>query len=172
MTGRRQHSAETFCPVRGCNPSVKPLNPLGLTAPLTQGSRELHSVSAAHAYTTPHSAAARYLSFSLFAPQAAQKSSSLLRGSRGRSRAVRRIYFSGSREPRSVYPQQCGQGSSQSFVAAKRRQMPAPLTLRGAQWLPQIPPQREPPTLPRRKFAAEQEKKPFPVGKGFCVRGN
>ena len=39
----------------------------------------------------------------------------------------------GSRELRSVYPQQGGQGSSQSFAAAKRRQMTAPLASKGSQ---------------------------------------
>ena len=50
----------------------------------------------------------------------------------------------GEPRPRSVYPQQCGQGSSQSFVAAKRRQMPAPLTSKGSQVGATAPPRREP----------------------------
>ena len=76
-----------------------------------------------------------------------RKASSLLRGrqgrpapcaavslgrSRGRSRAVHRFGL------HPIYPPQCGHRSSQSFAAAKRWQMTAPLTLRGAEWVPQI----------------------------------
>ena len=99
---RTQRSPRWKPRCRRCNWSrIQPLShaykSYGRASSPYTGEPRARSGSAAHAYTSAHRAAARYLSLSLFAPQAAQKSSSLLRGSRGRSRAVHRFSRGGKR---------------------------------------------------------------------------
>ena len=102
-----------------------------------QGSREPHPVAFVHVYIYCFSAASRYLSLSLTVLILIRSASSLLRGSRGRSRAVLGFIHSasltqGSREC-AQYTHGKADKDPHSLFASKGRKNPAPLVNKGSQ---------------------------------------